>query len=200
MTRVLLNGEYFYGDILESIDSSISLLCALSAEKITIPLIGTYTVETTSDDYLNTYVTTIKSVRGNPIFTSEDYEAIKNARDVEMKYREIYALRVMGLKGSSITEVKVNECRQTFINIAEEEYINNMALIESDDDLSEQEKQIVRDSFLQEKHAFCEFYNKLDTVLDMFSNIPGNFFSEKLKYAITVKTILEREENLPSYV
>ena len=74
------------------------------------------------------------------------------------------------------------------------------ALIEDDDDLSEQEKQIIRASFLQEKHAFCERFNKLDTVLDMFSNIPGNFFSEKLKYAITVKTILKREENLPSYV
>lgn len=200
MTRVLLNGKYFYGDILESIDPSISLLCALSAEKITIPLIGTYTVETTSDVYLNNYVTIIKSVKGNPIFTSEDYETIKNAHDVEMKYKEIYSLRVMGLKGSSIKEVKVNECRQSFINIAEEEYVNNMALIESDDDLSEQEKQIVRDSFLQEKHVFYELYNKIDTVLDMFSNIPGNFFSEKLKYAITVKTILEREENLPSYV
>ena len=98
------------------------------------------------------------------------------------------------------SSILINSNLSEFVAYSEEEYVNNMALIEDDDDLSEQEKQIIRNSFLQEKHAFCELFNKLDTVLDMFSNIPGNFFNEKLKYAITVKTILQREKNLPSYV
>ena len=200
MTRVLSNGEYFYGDILERVNFSISLLCALSAETVTIPLIGNYTVETANDEYLNDYIAVIKSVKADPMFTNEDYATIKNSHDVEIKYGEIYTLRAMELKGKNITEVNVDECRQSFIKIAEEEYLDNMTLIDGDDDLCEQEKQIIKDSFLEERNAFPEVFNKLDTLLDMFSNIPGNFFSEKLKYTTTVQTILEREKDLPCYI
>ena len=200
MTRITTDNICYYGDIIEHIGSKIILKCALTNKELEIFLNDTHSMETTQEDYLNKTIEIIKSVKTDRLFTKKDYDIIKNAQDVVLKYNELYTLRALGLTESNIIDVNIDICRQALIDVASEVLSDNITLIDIDEDLNEEEKELVRKSFTEQHNSFLVAFNSLNSLLELFQNLPGNLINEKLKYKYAVIRILEDEKNLPNNV
>ena len=200
MTRVIINEKAFYGDILERSNLKILLLCALTGKKVEILLGDSYMIETTEEDYLKKYIEIISSVKVNSLFLRKDYEIIKNAEDVVSKYNEIHMLRSLGFKNNEVTKVGIEDWKKALVSVAQTEYTKNINLINEDEDLNEEERQVVIDSFLMQLNNFTNTLNGMDDVLIMLKNFPNNLVDERLQYKSTAIRILENEKNLPCNV
>lgn len=197
MTRVIINEKAFYGDVLERSNLKILLLCALTGEKIDLLLGDSYMIETTEEDYLNKYIDIINSIKDNSLFLKKDYDIIKNAEDVVSKYREIHMLRSLGFKNNEVSKIGIKEWKKALVSVAQTEYTKNIDLINEDEDLDVEERQVVIDSFLMQLNNFINTLNDMDDVLIILKNFPNNLVDERLQYMPTVIRILENEKNLP---
>ncbi len=157
-------------------------------------------IETTEEDYLKKYIEIISSVKVNSLFLRKDYEIIKNAEDVVSKYNEIHMLRSLGFKNNEVTKVGIEDWKKALVSVAQTEYTKNINLINEDEDLNEEERQVVIDSFLMQLNNFTNTLNGMDDVLIMLKNFPNNLVDERLQYKSTAIRILENEKNLPGNV
>lgn len=199
--ELFIRNKAYRGVLVSDTNSNVTLKSLPSNDIVTVELSQEYTmyIHEEEGEQFSYIIEHINALKDETIFTVEDVDLITNSYNVVERFQILHSLRSLGFKFNALEEITAQALIENLKTIIEREYVSNIEYINTDDELTTEERQNLVNAINRAKLDYYRILQVTDSITEILDTFPP-MFNETLPYISDITYYIKRNEEIANNI